>query len=159
MALFPLQHLKYPYHISSVFPPPALDSNGHLNGVQRSSPSSPRKPGEGLDFEIQMLDTLHIVDYRYSRFALDPRTGLFNMIRYVLLITTCGIRAFICSYAGNGEIHLGRTFRLFKMAFLSRLGASGLHYSVTTRSTLRVNLPCRSWSTRCAVLCTISLSC
>src|SRR6266436_8033165 len=84
MALFPLQHVKYPYHISTVFlpPPPSLDSNGRLNGSRRPSASSPRKPGDGLDTDVQMLDNLHIVDYRYSRFALDPRTGLFNMIRY-----------------------------------------------------------------------------
>src|ERR1700734_4195661 len=81
MALFPLQRIKYPYHISTVFPPPVLDSGGRLNGSRRSSVSSPRKPGDSLDSEVQMLDTLHTVDYRYSRFALDPRTGLFNMTR------------------------------------------------------------------------------
>lgn len=30
-----------------------------------------------------MLEDLHIVDYRYSRFALDTRTGLFTMVRLV----------------------------------------------------------------------------
>jgi cation-transporting ATPase 13A2 len=30
-----------------------------------------------------LLDNLRVVDYRYNRFALDPRTGLFTMVRYV----------------------------------------------------------------------------
>ena len=33
-----------------------------------------------------MLEDLHIVDYRYSRFALDTRTGLFTIVRLV-----CGL--------------------------------------------------------------------
>src|SRR6267154_1774940 len=86
MALFPLQHIKYPYHVSTVFPSPALDSNGRLNNSRRPSVSSARKPGDDLDSEVQMLDTLLVVDYRYSRFALDPRTGLFDMIRYIFLV-------------------------------------------------------------------------
>src|SRR5882762_6652586 len=87
LALFPLHQIKYPYHISTVFPAPALDSNGWFNGSRRATMSSPRKPGDGLDTEIQMLDTLRIVDYRYLRFALDPRTGLFNVIRYNIFLT------------------------------------------------------------------------
>lgn len=76
MAIFPIQSLSYPYHISTVFASPALDSNGRLNGVL----SSP-KPDNDLAFNTEMLDNLQVVDYRYSRFALDPRTGLFSMIR------------------------------------------------------------------------------
>jgi len=30
----------------------------------------------------EILDDLHVVDYRYSRFALDVHTGLFCMIRW-----------------------------------------------------------------------------
>ena len=30
-----------------------------------------------------MLDHLLVVDYRYARFALNPRTGLFTMVKYV----------------------------------------------------------------------------
>ena len=30
-----------------------------------------------------LLDNLRIVDFRYTRFALDPRTGLFAMVRCV----------------------------------------------------------------------------
>lgn len=29
-----------------------------------------------------VLEDLHVVDYRYSRFALDIQTGLFGMIRW-----------------------------------------------------------------------------
>ena len=31
------------------------------------------------------MGTLTFVDYRYNRFALDPRTGLFSMIRSVVM--------------------------------------------------------------------------
>jgi len=81
MALFPLQCIKYPYHVSTVFPSPSLDLNRRINSIRRSSASPARKPDDDLGSEVQMLDTLHIIDYRYSRFAVDPRTGLFNIIR------------------------------------------------------------------------------
>lgn len=77
----PLKSVKYPYRLSTVFPPLTLDSNGCLNGIRRSSTSSPRKLGGALDTDIEILDMLRIVDYRYSRFALDPRSGLFHMTR------------------------------------------------------------------------------
>lgn len=83
MALFPIQHIKYPYHISTAFPPVVLDSNGRVNGSRRPSSSSLHKPNMGLNFDIEMLEKIQIVDYRYSRFALDPRTGLFSIIRFV----------------------------------------------------------------------------
>ncbi|KAJ7346731.1 hypothetical protein DFH08DRAFT_869152 [Mycena albidolilacea] len=62
ITLFRIHTLNYPYPISTVFPTPVADT---LN-TQHSESS---------------LDTLIVIDYRYSRFALDPRTGLFNMIR------------------------------------------------------------------------------
>ena len=46
----------------------------------------PTKPNEDYDERDGMLRCLSVVDYRYSRFALDPRTGLFNMIRYVVRV-------------------------------------------------------------------------
>ncbi|KAF7315568.1 Cation-transporting ATPase [Mycena indigotica] len=57
ITLFRIQALKYPYPISSVFRP-TIDSS-----------------------DTEQLDHLTIVDYRYNRFALDPRTGLFSIIR------------------------------------------------------------------------------
>jgi cation-transporting ATPase 13A2 len=46
--------------------------------------SSRSKPnGDIGDSKVEMLEDLHMVDYRYSRFALDTRTGLFTMVRSV----------------------------------------------------------------------------
>lgn len=59
--------MPYPYDISTVFSKP-VDPSARLN-----TPSAELVNGK--------LKTLVIVDYRYSRFALDPRTGLFDMIR------------------------------------------------------------------------------
>lgn len=70
ISLFPLQSIDYPYHISTVF------------GVVASSGSA-SKSNESYDEEHEMLRKLFFMDYRYSRFALDPRTGLFGMIRLV----------------------------------------------------------------------------
>ncbi|KAJ7251534.1 Ca-transporting ATPase [Mycena haematopus] len=62
ITLFRIQTLDYQYPISTVFPTSIVDS------------TNSRQPDS-------LLHTLIVVDYRYSRFALDPRTGLFNMIR------------------------------------------------------------------------------
>jgi hypothetical protein len=37
------------------------------------------------DAADEMIGELLVVDYRYARFALDPRTGLFSMIRFASL--------------------------------------------------------------------------
>ncbi|TFY78130.1 hypothetical protein EWM64_g5879 [Hericium alpestre] len=79
IALFPVKRLAYPYPASTVFSglsasstatPPALkaNANGLVNG---------NGEGEG----DMVLGTLLVVDYRYARFALDPRTGLFSMVK------------------------------------------------------------------------------
>ncbi|KAJ7924919.1 hypothetical protein B0H13DRAFT_2229850 [Mycena leptocephala] len=70
-TLFRIRTLNYPYHISTVFPSPVADPV-----VPRGSSSSSLNTQQ-----LEFLATLIVVDYRYSRFALDPRTGLFNMIR------------------------------------------------------------------------------
>jgi len=62
IALFPVVKINYPYDISSVFGP---------------SPTE--------DTTDERISDLLVVDYRYARFALDPRTGLFSMIRFVPL--------------------------------------------------------------------------
>lgn len=68
----PLRTLNYPYDISTVFPERVdLSSDGRL------SDGSTPKPIAGP------LGKLTVVDYRYTRFALDPRTGLFVMIKWV----------------------------------------------------------------------------
>ncbi|KII92069.1 hypothetical protein PLICRDRAFT_103455 [Plicaturopsis crispa FD-325 SS-3] len=75
VTLYPMRVLEYPYHISTVFPgnapPESLSS--------RPSISAPTKPSIGSEDEISMLEELRVIDYRYSRFALDPRNGLFAM--------------------------------------------------------------------------------
>ncbi|KAJ7647229.1 hypothetical protein FB45DRAFT_892809 [Roridomyces roridus] len=55
ITLFRIRTLSYPYPISTVFPSSASGD--------------------------ESLEILTVVDYRYSRFALDPRTGMFSMIR------------------------------------------------------------------------------
>ncbi|KAJ7091282.1 Ca-transporting ATPase [Mycena epipterygia] len=67
ITLFRILTLDYPYPISTVFPSPVVD------------PLEPAGPSSSLN--DQPMGTLTVVDYRYSRFALDPRTGFFNMIR------------------------------------------------------------------------------
>ncbi|KAF7967606.1 hypothetical protein HWV62_33697 [Athelia sp. TMB] len=82
IALFPLRRVDYRYHISTAFPAVLTAVNGHQNGNgTQSLPSLSRKPSSTFDDVSEMLETLLYVDYRYSRFALDPRTGLFSMIR------------------------------------------------------------------------------
>ena len=62
IALFPVRKIDYPYNTSTVF----------------NAPSSTE------DTPYEKIGGLLIVDYRYARFALDPRTGLFSMVRSVL---------------------------------------------------------------------------
>ena len=71
--LLPMQVLDYPYHISTVFPQSVPIDQG-------TEVVNPPK-----DYEVRdgMLSHLLIVDYRYTRFAVDPRTGLFHMVRFV----------------------------------------------------------------------------
>lgn len=80
ISLFPVRILKYPYAISSVFPLSVEERNGRPASTAPSI-SSLSKPNGNLHGEDDLLKDLLIVDYRYSRFALDPGTGLFSMIR------------------------------------------------------------------------------
>lgn len=82
IALFPAKTLDYPYPLTSVFatsPTVPLSRAASMIGTPigrgEDIPSGEGSPSN-------MLTTLRVVDYRYSRFALDPRSGLFNMIRY-----------------------------------------------------------------------------
>ncbi|KAG6849996.1 hypothetical protein H0H93_002786 [Arthromyces matolae] len=78
IALFPVQLWDYPYPITTVFPvSPPNDGNGHTMSSMLS---------KGIDNglvskDARILRRLLVVDYRYSRFVLDPRTGLFSMAR------------------------------------------------------------------------------
>ena len=59
IALFPVEKIDYPYDTSTVF-----NSSSVVEGI--------------VD---EKIGDLLVVDYRYARFALDPRTGLFSMVR------------------------------------------------------------------------------
>ncbi|KAK2463191.1 hypothetical protein APHAL10511_004846 [Amanita phalloides] len=76
IALFPIHVFQYPYLISTVFPQ-AADGAGLS---RQQSVSNVSKNGED-QAKNHCLNELLVVDYRYSRFALDPRDGLFSMIR------------------------------------------------------------------------------
>ncbi|KAF8893975.1 hypothetical protein BD779DRAFT_1504591 [Infundibulicybe gibba] len=79
ITLFPLRTIEYPFHISTVFPSVTIDQAA---SISQNLPSSPvNKPSGDYNDADGLLQKLLIVDYRYSRFALDPRTGLFNMVR------------------------------------------------------------------------------
>lgn len=83
ISLFPVRVLDYPYHITSVFPSVVPIDQVTMQS-RLSSNSSLNKPNGISLADSDTLERLLIVDYRYSRFALDPRTGLFAMIRLVI---------------------------------------------------------------------------
>jgi hypothetical protein len=83
-------------------------TGGVSNGVSSTS-SQPKVNGAGD--ENQMLDELLVVDYRYSRFALDTRTGLFHMIRCFLYTILFSL---FQGFAGTGEILGGLECLLYK---------------------------------------------
>ncbi|KAJ4483302.1 hypothetical protein J3R30DRAFT_3834078 [Lentinula aciculospora] len=72
VVLVSLRKLDYPFPVTTVFP--SLSSD-------QSSSGSFNKTGETYDAETRMLHSLIVVNYRYSRFALDPRNGLFYVMR------------------------------------------------------------------------------
>ena len=96
IALFPVRKLDYPYHISTVFHQPVPET------LSRTSTTSAN--GNAVA-ESGMLDHLLVVDYRYARFALDPRTGLFSVVRYagISLLRCC---ALMLCLQGLARFHL-----------------------------------------------------
>lgn len=86
LALMRLQTLDYPYEVSTVFSAP-FDPTARLPLSRRPSRSQLQN---GNGDASQKLGTLVVVDYRYTRFALDPRTGLFSAVKYVLLYASMG---------------------------------------------------------------------
>ncbi|KAL0956491.1 hypothetical protein HGRIS_002636 [Hohenbuehelia grisea] len=69
ITMFPIRSIAYPYPIATVFPHPPITAD------IASARANGKLP------EDDVLGILQTIDYRYSRFALDPRTGLFNMIK------------------------------------------------------------------------------
>jgi cation-transporting ATPase 13A3/4/5 len=77
ITLLPIRVLDYQYHISTVFAVNVpIDQCTELYGS-----SLEQKMNEHLDSENGVLKKLLVVDYRYTRYALDPRSGLFIMIK------------------------------------------------------------------------------
>ncbi|KAK0212773.1 hypothetical protein DFS33DRAFT_1370273 [Desarmillaria ectypa] len=73
IAIFPIHTIKYPYPLSTVFSAP-LDPTSIIDPSLKTAD----RPDTGED---GLLRKLSVLDYRYSRFALDPRTGLFGVVR------------------------------------------------------------------------------
>ncbi|RDX48098.1 P-type ATPase [Lentinus brumalis] len=69
ISIFPISQLDYPYSISTVFSTPPDPAQ-----------LLPKYRAGNADVDAPLV-SLTYVDYRYNRFALDPRTGLFSMIR------------------------------------------------------------------------------
>ena len=67
-----------------------------------------------------MLDELLVVDYRYARFALDPRTGLFGMIRSVSVLGITDVEL-TGPCVGIGEIQHGLAYDLFRTVWIRQL--------------------------------------
>ncbi|KAF6760303.1 P-type ATPase [Ephemerocybe angulata] len=68
----PVRVLDYPFPITTVFPATLPITSG----LPLLKPSK-----EDYDETTGKLKQLHILDYRYTRFAVDPRTGLFTLVR------------------------------------------------------------------------------
>lgn len=81
LALFPVRSIDYQYHVTTVFPQ-AISTDQVTTSYTLSSIFA-RSQSNGIVSEDNILQRLLIVDYRYSRFALDPRSGLFTMVRSV----------------------------------------------------------------------------
>ncbi|KAI6046068.1 hypothetical protein EDC04DRAFT_2864955 [Pisolithus marmoratus] len=75
ITLIPVKHLAYPYDRSTIFPRRASEFEGLTGGSPK-----PKLNGNDND-KSDIIGDLLVVDYRYSRFVLDPCTGLFTMLR------------------------------------------------------------------------------
>ncbi|EAU91429.2 P-type ATPase [Coprinopsis cinerea okayama7 len=72
VTLLPIRSIPYPYPLDTVFPKePILGPGQEL--LKASLDDWSEATG--------VLKRLLIVDYRYTRFALDPRLGLFSLVR------------------------------------------------------------------------------
>lgn len=85
MVIVPLLNLPYPYPISTVFPV-------FREPTVTLAPTDESLPFSSADVRKDVRESmngspshLQVVDYRYTRFVLNPETGLFTTIRYVCL--------------------------------------------------------------------------
>ena len=129
VALFPVIKLAYPYRLTTVFPA-SVDS-----------------PLPDANLVGGMLDHLLVVDYRYARFALDPRDGLFTMVRSVYSSRLLA-EALNSSRSGIGGTQHGLEFAQSRTGWteVSKLNVS--LSLVRMSSTSKENLQCRYLWTR-----------
>jgi cation-transporting ATPase 13A3/4/5 len=73
--LLPIRVINYSYSLTTVFPATLPVAPG----LTILKPSI-----DNYDEASGMLRQLVIVDYRYSRLVVDPRTGLFSLVRWAL---------------------------------------------------------------------------
>jgi len=144
IALFPIRYLDYPYHTATVFPTSVpLDEVTTAATITSISALSKRHGLFSPDYN--MLKRLLVVDYRYSRFALDPRTGLFSMMRFVastlrypfshLTIETGGIRPSLDYHPSSA-------------AWKNQLGDNAILYSEIMKYMWKESQLCPCWWTR-----------
>lgn len=80
-----MQRLEYPFPASTVFAGPLVGGNG---AAKTNGNGNGHFDGFGaIAILDSMLETLLVVDYRYARFALDERDGLFKMAKCVFVFT------------------------------------------------------------------------
>jgi cation-transporting ATPase 13A2 len=97
IALLPMRVLKYPHHLSTVF----SQTIPMHQGLELLPPSD-----KDYDANDGIMKRVLVVDYRYTRFALDPRTGLFSMARFVRELRACK-DVLMVPYQGTGGISHG----------------------------------------------------
>lgn len=97
IALLPMRVLKYPHHLSTIF----SQTIPIHQGLELLPPSD-----KDYNANDGIMKRVLVVDYRYTRFALDPRTGLFSMVRFVREIWPCK-EVLMVSYLGTGGISHG----------------------------------------------------
>jgi cation-transporting ATPase 13A2 len=89
-----LQTIPYPYPVSTVFPPSQTASVsstpvGTTTGNTTPSPAGPADAKVMVPLDLERgrigwddaMGFLKIVEYRYTRFALDERSGRWKMVR------------------------------------------------------------------------------
>ena len=90
-----------------------------------------------------MLKRLLVVDYRYSRFALDPRTGLFNMMRFVTSDYMTPLFSHLTTEIGG--IRPSVDYHPPSAAWKNQLGDNAILYSEIMKYMWKENPHCPCW--------------
>lgn len=98
----------------------------------------------------ETMGFLKVVEYRYTRFALDERVGRWAMVRLGLSQALMARPPTDASAsAETGEIISGRRSKECRAVWMNRLACSDGFSSATTRSTSKARASSRSFLTRC----------